>query len=41
MKGLKKAYILNICITVLVVFAVGWMLSGHSAGVLSAPDCPH
>lgn len=33
----KKAYILNICIFALEVFAVGWMMSGLSAGVLSAP----
>lgn len=36
MKDLKKAYILNICIVVLEVFAVSWMMSGIKAGVLSA-----
>ncbi len=33
---LKKAYILNICLFALEVFAIGWMMSGLSAGVLSA-----
>ena len=36
MKELKRAYILNICIVVLEVFAVSWMMSGIRAGVLSA-----
>ena len=36
MSDLKKAFLLNICIVVLIVFSVGWMLSGLSAGVLSA-----
>ncbi len=33
---LKKAYILNICLFALEVFAIAWMMSGLSAGVLSA-----
>ena len=33
---LKKAYIMNICIFVLEVFAVTWMMSGLSGGVLTS-----
>ena len=33
---IKKAYILNICIFVLEVFAVTWMMSGLSGGVLTS-----
>lgn len=36
MNDLKKAYILNLCLFVLEVFAIGWMMSGLSGGVLSA-----
>ena len=36
MNDLKKAYILNRCLFVLEVFAIGWMMSGLSGGVLSA-----
>ena len=36
MKNLKKAYILNICIVVMEVFAIFWMMSGINGGVLSA-----
>ena len=36
MNDLKKAYILNLSLFVLEVFAIGWMMSGLSGGVLSA-----
>ena len=36
MGNLKKAYILNLCITALEVFSITWMMSGIGAGVLSA-----
>ncbi len=32
----KKAYVLNICLFFLEVFAITWMMSGLSAGVLAA-----
>ena len=36
MKNLKTAYILNLCLFALEVFAIGWMMSGLSGGGLSA-----
>ncbi len=36
MKDLKKAYILNICLTAFEVFSISWMMSGINGGVLSA-----
>ena len=33
---LKTAYVLNICIFLLELFAIGWMMSGINAGLLSA-----
>ena len=35
-QNIKKAYLLNVCILILEVFAIAWMLSGLSGGVLSA-----
>ena len=35
MKDLKKAYILNICLFILEVFATVWMMSGNDSRVLS------
>ena len=36
MKNLKKAFILNICITALEIVAVAWMMIGGKIGVLSS-----
>lgn len=36
MKRIKTAFVLNICIFLLEVFAIGWMMSGNSSGLLTA-----